>query len=83
MDGGGADVAVPFEDFFGGYVGGGVEEGGIVEDGLQVFGYLPRAKLATLMIESDGIRHPDEVLKEWLKEEDSLHTSGRYLRLGN
>lgn len=33
-------VAVPFEDFFGGDVGGVVEEGGVVEDGLEVFRYL-------------------------------------------
>lgn len=38
--GGGADVAVAFEDFFGCYVGGCVEEGGVVEDGLEVFGDL-------------------------------------------
>ena len=40
VGGGGADVAVAFEDFFGGYVGGVVEEGGVVEDGLEVFGDL-------------------------------------------
>jgi hypothetical protein len=33
----GGDVAVAFEDFFGGYVAGVVEEGGVVEDGLEVF----------------------------------------------
>ena len=40
MGGGGADVAVAFEDFLCGYVGGVVEEGGVVEDGLEVFGDL-------------------------------------------
>ena len=40
MRGGGANVAVAFEDFFGGDVGGCVEEGGVVEDGLKVFGNL-------------------------------------------
>ena len=37
---GGANVAVAFENFFRGDVGGVVEERGVVEDGLQVFGYL-------------------------------------------
>ena len=37
---GGANVAVAFEDFFGGDVGGVVEERGVVEDGLEVFRYL-------------------------------------------
>ncbi len=40
VGGGGGDVAVAFEDFFGGDVGGVVEEGGVVEDGLEVFGDL-------------------------------------------
>ncbi len=31
------DVAVAFEDFFSGYVGGIVEEGGVVKDGLEIF----------------------------------------------
>ena len=37
VGGGGADIAVAFEDFFGGNVGGGVEEGGIVQYGLEIF----------------------------------------------
>jgi len=40
VGGGGGDVAVAFEDFFGGDVGGVVEEGGVAEDGLEVFGDL-------------------------------------------
>ena len=31
------NVAVAFEDFFGGYVGAVVEKGGVVEDGLEIF----------------------------------------------
>lgn len=38
-------VAVPFEDLFGGDVGGVVEEGGVVEDGLEVFRYLCCCKM--------------------------------------
>lgn len=40
VGGGGGDVAVAFEDFFGSDVGGVVEEGGVAEDGLEVFGDL-------------------------------------------
>lgn len=36
----GGDVAVALEDFLCGDVAGVVEEGGVVEDGLEVFGYL-------------------------------------------
>lgn len=41
MGGLGNGVTVAFEDFFGGDVGrGGAEKGGVVEDGLEVFGDL-------------------------------------------
>ena len=52
VSGGATDVAVSFEDFFGGDVGGVVEEGGVVEDGLEVLGYLLIVELAQHVFEA-------------------------------
>lgn len=40
MGGGTTDVAIAFEDFFGCYVRGVIKEGGVIEDGLEIFGNL-------------------------------------------
>ena len=45
MGGGTTNVTIAFENFFGCYVGGIVEEGGVIEDGLKIFGNLGESQV--------------------------------------